>query len=239
MKKLLMILIMFLSVNLFANKLLSNKKDEKKMFEAFKKTEMIVEGEVIGIETVIFKYYPETDEISLITNETQLNDSTGKIQIKTKLTIKVKENFKGNSNNTIEVWIDGGKFEKNGKQAVQFTSTDAYPLLDIGDVMIMGLNKNDELSYSEHRSDFTNGYYFYEGDLLQIPSSKKMIDEVETGLLEQAKYKSEKSMTEDLVVQESMELKYLDALVKKEEKATESFNKVNSLKNKLRRRIYE
>ncbi len=44
---------MFLSVNLFANKLLTNKKDEKKMFEAFKKAEMIVEGEVIEIETVI------------------------------------------------------------------------------------------------------------------------------------------------------------------------------------------
>jgi len=239
MKNILIILIMLLSFNLFATKLLTNKKNEKKMFEALKKAELIVEGEVIGIETVIFNFNSDNDTAELITSQEDINNSTGKIEVKTKLSIKITETFKGKSDKVIDVWIEGGEYEKNGNKLYQFSSSDACTLMEIGDVMIMGLNKNDSNVYSVEREDYTNGYFFYEGDLLQIPSSKKMIDEVEMGLLQDSKHKSEKSMAEDLVVQESMELKYLDALVKKEENATQSFNKVNNLKNKLRRRIYE
>jgi len=238
MKKLLMMVIMMMSLSLFAGYPFSNIKKTEEIVQLANETDLLIEGKVVGIESVI----KHRKENYIMSPEEVTTENAGKIVVVTKFTFEVIEKFKDNVNETnklIEVWIPGGIFYVDGVEYFQGRSESAFANLEEGDILILGLvaNNSDNII-------FNTGYKLYKNSSqLQIPSSDKMIDEVETGELEKAKKRIYKEKLKSLSKQDDKEypafqdLEYnlWEASVKKVEKVNEKKNFVKELKKAFRR----
>ena len=238
MKKLLMMVIMMMSLSVFAQ---DNAKEVNKEIKAFeiqyknseefaKKLEMlhddenvnvIVDAEVIDMETVVepMKVLANPDKPSARMN----------LAVYQLITFKVKEAYKSDEpiNEYIQIAIEGGKYFHNGKEYYRTSTEGGYAFVDIGDNMLMGLKKKDE------------SYFLYYGRKLQLPSKENIINDIERQKKEKAKQKlltSERGMNM-YSVELASEFAEIDKLQEKETK--KELKKVDSIKEYIQSSFQE
>ena len=121
--------------------------DVNKKIEQFQNdnVENIVIGKVTNVEVNLYKRKPNSEL------------SEKNVVAITKVTFKVQKAYKsGLISKKIIVRIPGGKFIFNSKQYASVSRDTAHPLLDEGDIILMGLKKENE--YYKH----TDGRFFNE-----------------------------------------------------------------------------
>ncbi len=184
-KKVMLLMLVLITNCLWAKNPFSNIKDVEKVIELSRDVDLLVEGEIIDKEYIYI--HRKTKQLVDINNISL--DNLGKIVTFTKFTVRIVESFKNRGNvRDVNVWVLGGVLNIDGENKINLTSHTAYPLLDSGDTMIMGLKKNRNIHpISNIKDDYVDGYHFYKAEKLQIPSSDEMIESVENGELEKAK----------------------------------------------------
>jgi hypothetical protein len=161
MKKILMIFLVLLANSLWSNESLSDVIDveSSKIIEKFndENVDAIVVGKVINVSVEVNKRRPE--------KELSINN----IFSITTVEFEVKESYKQNTiENIINVVIPGGRFIFDDKVYIYASKSNANPLLDEGDIVLMGLKKLENGNYK---------HVF--GKELQIPFSDNLIDDIE------------------------------------------------------------
>jgi hypothetical protein len=242
--KIILLLIILSTVNLWGKNPFINW-TENEVLNISEKVDLLVEGEVINVDTYYYNMF--TKEI-LYSNEVT-KENIGKLMLFTKVNIKILINFKNKNelkNKFISVWIEGGKFYLDDRLRHQNTTTSAYPFLDEGDIMIMGLNKNSyNTNYLTDKFEESISDYHFENEyILQIPSSENMIKEVEEGELEKSKeivYKRKlvslsESDSDEFPSYDDISTNFLEADILKEKNIKIKNNFVKKLKLSLGRK---
>ena len=158
--KILILFLVLITSGLWAtNELLDNNinKKYKKILNSLKsdKVEVIVEGVVTNVDIIKEKIIP-----------TKALEGKN-IEIISKVTFRVLENYKKNVKKEVNVYIKGGLYYKNGKQVYRFVSNEAHSLLENGDHILMGLRR------------YRDGYTHVFAKTLQLPYSENLIDNIE------------------------------------------------------------
>jgi len=149
-KKIIILLIILVSTSLFSVDSAKLNIKINKIMKKFKsnKVDLIVVGEVISLSSKLKK---------------------GMTIPVTKVKFRVINAYKSSIVKAeITVRIKGGRYiANNGKEYVKFSKKEAYPLLDSGDIILMGLKK---LNNGDYKHVFRNK--------LQIPFSNELIEQI-------------------------------------------------------------
>jgi hypothetical protein len=185
-KKIIVLILVLITSSLWAKYPFSEKSEEEILNQS-EKVNLLIEGKVTNVEQV---YIDTSQKIKRIVQHLE-NQNISNLWIYTKLEVEVLNTYKNENNtelNIINVWILGGVIYVNSTKKFIVVSNSAYPFLNIGDIMLMGLEKNNpNKSINSLIESYQDGYHFFSGIDLQIPSSDNMINIVEEGELEKAK----------------------------------------------------
>ncbi len=183
MKNFFIYFLLMFQVNIFSDETLVFDYDSDRdiVLNASETSELIIEGVITNIKT--YTYYKKRRD--LINLSDIIVDNLADVRVITELMVKVLDVFKGEpKGENIKIYVIGGCILLNGEKLCQEVTHTAYPFLDIGDQMIMGLkHTEDGHILSKLIDEYSMWYNFFHAAILQIPSSKDMIYTVEEARL--------------------------------------------------------